>query len=548
MRAVMHSFESIIQSHKRVFNNPGRPALINEVITNKEAFVTATGALATWNPPASTGRSPNDTYIVKRAESEATVDWTSPNMNAMTPELFDALYENALVLLRDKEKLYVIDRVIGARADYALPTRVVTSRALTALFGDTMFRPVPELMRNSIFADRGITVLVLPSDSVDPKKYEGILRMYNGKTSPIVIAMDLDRRVCLFIGTSYAGTLKKTLFTVMNYLLPAEGILPLHSSAIEAENGEVTVFLGLSGTGKTTLSSDPNYLFIGDDEHGWSEGGIANFEYGCYAKLIHLDPQREPAIAHAVFDERPVQENGCIIENALMWPDGTFDLDDNRLTENSRTAYPISFLTNVKAGAVGGHPKTIIFLTADAQGVLPPIARLTPNQATVWFLMGYTSKLAGTEVGIAEPVSTFSRFFGQPFMPRTPRDYTDLFQQYIATHQTKVYLVNTGWTGGPYGIGKRMDITLTRTLVAAAIQGALDTVEYQQDLLFHVSVPLTCPGITEPSVLHPKDTWVDKHAFDMRAKKLAQEFALAFDKNFGHQQFDASIINECPGK
>lgn len=544
----MDSLESIIQHHKRVFNNPSRSDLINEVISNKEALVTATGALATWNSPSSTGRSPNDTYIVKRAESEATVDWTSPNVNAMTPELFDMLYEDALTLFGKKEKLYVIDRVIGARADYALPTRVVTSRALTALFGDTMFRPVSESIRESIFVDRGITVLVLPSDNVDAKKYEGMVRMHNGKASPIVIAMDLDRRVCLFMGTSYAGTLKKTLFTVMNYLLPAEGILPLHSSAIETENGETTVFLGLSGTGKTTLSSDPNYLFIGDDEHGWNSNGIANFEYGCYAKLIRLDREREPAIAHAVFDVRPVQHNGCIIENALMWPDGTFDVDDDRLTENSRTAYPISFLPKVKEGAIGDHPKTIIFLTADAQGILPPVARLTPNQATVWFLMGYTSKLAGTEVGVVEPVSTFSRFFGQPFMPRNPRDYTNLFQEYIAKYQTTVYLVNTGWTGGPYGVGKRMDITLTRTLVAAAIHGTLDAVEYEHDPLFHISVPVSCSGITDASILHPKDTWADKQAFDVRAKKLAEDFAHAFDKNFGHQHFDLNIVNECPGK
>lgn len=540
--------EKMLSVHGSVLKNPSRSTIISEVIRNKEALVTATGALATWNSSTSTGRSPNDTYIVKHVESEASIDWTSPNAHPMAPELFDLLTEDMLNCLAKKQQVYVIDRVIGARSEYALPTQVVTDRALTVLFGDTMFRPVKSDIGTSVFADRGFTVIVLPTDAVDPKKYVGKLRMDKGVVSPIVIAMDLDRRICLFMGTSYAGTLKKTLFTVMNYLLPAEGILPLHSSAIETQSGDTTVFLGLSGTGKTTLSSNPNYRFIGDDEHGWSRQGIANFEYGCYAKLIRLDPERESAIYHAVFNPRPIEQNGCIIENALMWPDGTFDLDDDRLTENSRTAYPISFLPAVKEGAIGTHPKTIIFLTADAQGVLPPVARLTPNQATLWFLMGYTSKLAGTEVGVTEPVTIFSRFFGQPFMPRNPRDYTNLFQEYIAKYQTDIYLVNTGWTGGPFGVGRRMDINITRQLADAAINGSLTMVEYIQDPLFHIGVPQSCPGLTDPMVLRPKDTWGDKQEFDRRAKKLAQDFSTVFDKNFGHHNFDPSIIKECPGK
>lgn len=523
--------------HPRLIENPTRPTLIHEAIGAKEAMVTASGALATWSPSSSTGRSPDDTYIVKRAESEHTIDWTSPNSHAMSSEVFDVLFESAIKWLRGSPKLYALDRVIGAEARYALPTRVLTDRALTALFADTMFRPIPADIFKSIFAGKGFTVVVAPTHSAASSVYP----------KPIAIAMDLDRRICLVIGTRYVGTVKKMLFTVMNYLLPAEGILPLHASAMESETGEVTVILGLSGTGKTTLSSDPRHFFIGDDEVGWSEQGIANFEYGCYAKLIHLDPTREPAIYNAALGKRPIEENGCIIENALTYPDGTIDLDDGRLTENSRTAYPISFLPKVKEEAAGGHPRTILFLAADAHGVLPPVARLTPEQSVLWFLMGYTSKLAGTEVGVVEPKTAFSRFFGQPFMPRLPSDYTRLFQQYIERYKTPVYLVNTGWSEGPYGIGKRMDILLTRKIVDAAIGGQLAVVSYDEDPLFHIMVPRECPGVPS-QVLHPKETWQDKEAFALRANKLAQSFSEYFDKNFVHQGFDERIVKQCPGK
>ncbi len=542
------NIQSLISSHSAIHINPTRSQLISEVIANKEALVTATGALATWNPANATGRSPKDTYIVKRTQSQATIDWTSPNNNAMAPELFDGLLVDALEQFARAKKLYSIDRVIGARSSYALPIKVVTDRAISTLFADTMFRPIPHDIASSMFANQPFTIVVAPTAIVDHEKYKVRLRQENGKTVPIAIIMDLDNRICLVMGTLYCGTVKKMMFTVMNHLLPANGILSLHASAVETDTHETVVFLGLSGTGKTTLSSDLQYSFIGDDELGWNKEGIANFEYGCYAKLVHLDASREPAIYHATFDPRPVEQNGCIIENAMMWPDGTFDLNDERLTENSRTSYPISFLEHTNPGAIGGHPKTLVLLTADANGVLPPVAKLTRQQAILWFLMGYTSKLAGTEVGVKEPSTTFSRFFGAPFMPRLPKDYTQLFDQYTQEHQTNVYLINTGWSGGPYGVGKRMDINLTRQLVHAAIDGKLEQVEFDLDPLFHILVPQSCPGIEDARVLHPRETWADTVAFDARASKLAQEFSQYFDKNFAGQGFGAEIVAQCPGK
>ena len=537
----------MVRTHNGVIDNPSRSAMIQVAIDQREVLVTPTGALATWNPANATGRSPDDTYIVEHLESTHMVDWTSPNNHRMSPEVFDQLLAKALAALATQERLYVVDRTIGARSSYALNTRVLTNRALTALFADTMFRPLNDGKNEGVFSQEGCTVVVVPTNAIDLSEFSQSLRMIKGAVSPIVIAMDMDRRVCLVIGTAYAGTVKKMLFTVMNYLLPEKNILPLHASAMESEDGRVTVLLGLSGTGKTTLSSDPRRLIIGDDELGWSSEGVANFEYGCYAKLVGLDKTREPAIHNAVFSPRSVLENGCIIENAMMYPDGTFDLFDQRLTENSRTAYPLSFLPKVKEGAVGGHPKTIIFLTADAFGVLPPIARLTPAQAVLWFLMGYTSKLAGTEVGVKEPATTFSRFFGQPFMPRNPQDYTKLMSEYLERYKTPVYLVNTGWSGGPYGVGKRMDINLTRAIVDAAVDGKLEAVRCEEDKRFHVMVPTSCPGV-DSKVLQPRQTWSDPKAFDETADALAKKFWQYFEKNFSASITDPAIVECCPGK
>jgi len=522
--------------------------MIQESVKNREACISANGALASWTPCESTGRSPKDTYIVRRRESEQEIDWDSPNNIPLDPETFDMIMEDALQVLSAKQRLYATDRVLVADSAYALPVQVVTNWALTALFTDNMFRPVPTDLKRSIFADRGFSLLVLPYDKLDRTRYKGRLRtLPGGQASNMAVAMDFDRRLGVVFGSAYAGSVKKLMFTVMNYVLPAEGILPLHCSANEDADGNVALLLGLSGTGKTSLSADPRRALLGDDEHGWSDHGIANFENGCYAKLINLRPEKEPEIWNAVFHEASYLQHGAIVENCMMYPWGVFDVDDERFTPNSRASYPLSFLSNIKSPPVGGHPNTILFLAADANGVLPPVARLTPDQAMLWFLMGYTSKLAGTETGIVDPVSTFSRFFGQPFMPRNPDVYASMLGERMRKHGSQVYLVNTGWSGGPFGIGQRMDIDITRALVNCALCGILQDVEYDEDPLFHIAVPRSCPSVPA-EILNPRNTWEDKEAFDLRAKKLAADFSTYFDKAYANKGIDPEVTGQCPGK
>jgi len=542
--------EGLLSRHGDVKVNPDRKTMIADAVARREAMVAACGCLAVWTPPESTGRSPQDTVIVRRPESEKNIDWDAPNNLSLAPDTFDMLFADALATLGKKPRLYIADRVLGADPSHALPVRVVSDRALTVLFADNMFRPVPPDIGKSCFASRPYTLVVCPYDKLDPARYAGRLRTIpkTGKASDMVIAMDMDRRIGVVYGSAYCGSVKKHMFTVMNYLLPLEGILSLHCSANEGRNGDVALLLGLSGTGKTTLSADPRRALLGDDEHSWGDNGVANFEDGCYAKLINLNPKKEPDIYRACFHEAPYLDHGVIIENAMVYPDGRFDLDDERYTPNSRGSYPLTFLSNIKTPPVAGHPKTILFLTADANGVLPPVARLSRNQAMLWFLMGYTSKLAGTETGIVDPKSTFSRFFGAPFMPLNPDIYARMLGERLDRHGAQVYLVNTGWSGGPYGVGKRMDISLTREIVEAALNGSLDKVEYDMDPIFHLGVPKSCPGVSDPTVLNPRNTWPDKAAYDERAKKLAAEFCVQFDKTYGTKAIDPSVARECPGK
>jgi phosphoenolpyruvate carboxykinase (ATP) len=542
--------DGVLSRHPDVKLNPDRNVMIGDVVARREAMVAACGCLATWTPPESTGRSPQDTVIVRRPESEKNIDWDAPNNLPLAPDTFDMIMADALAAFEKEPRLYVADRVLGADPSHALPVRVVSDRALTVLFADNMFRPVPADIGKSCFASRPYTLVVLPYDKLDPTRYDGRLRKMpkTGKTSDMVIAMDMDRRIGVVYGSAYCGSVKKHMFTVMNYLLPLEGILSLHCSANEGKNGDVALLLGLSGTGKTTLSADPRRALLGDDEHSWGNSGVANYENGCYAKLINLSPVKEPDIYKACFHEAPYLEHGAIVENAMAYPDGRFDLDDERLTPNSRGSYPLTFLSNIKTPPVAGHPKTILFLTADANGVLPPVARLSRNQAMLWFLMGYTSKLAGTETGIVDPKSTFSRFFGAPFMPLNPGVYARMLGEKLDKYGTKVYLVNTGWSGGPYGVGKRMDISLTREIVESALNGSLAKVECVTDPVFHLDVPKSCPGVPDASVLNPRNTWADKAAYDERAKKLAAEFCVQFDKAYGKKNIDAAIAAECPGK
>lgn len=540
--------EKILEKHKNVRRNTRREDLIRDSAENREAMVSRNGALATWTPPESTGRSPKDTYIVKRKESEGGIDWDSPNCIPLDPDTFEKVLEDALKTLEGKSRLYVTDRMLGADVSYSLPVMTVTDFALTSLFTCNMFRPVPEGMGKSVFANKGFILIALPYDKLDPKKYKGKLREVGpGKTSDMVIAMDFDKRVGVVYGSAYGGSVKKLMFTVMNYLLPGEGILPIHCSANEGKGGDVALLLGLSGTGKTTLSADPERALYGDDEHGWSDSGIANFEYGCYAKLINLNPKKEPEIHNAITHEDAYEKHGAIVENAMVYPDGTFDFYDDRFTPNSRGSYPLSYLTNIKASSAGGHPKTILFLTADANGVIPPVSKLTGEQAMLWFLMGYTSKLAGTETGIVEPKTTFSRFFGEPFMPRNPDVYAKMLGEKLKRHRTRVYLVNTGWSGGPYGVGERIDIDLTRAMVRAALEGKLENVEYEENKTFHLMVPKKCPGV--PSrMLDPGNTWKDKKAYEERANKLAMEFREHFDRVYGSKGISKEIERQCPGK
>ncbi|HIC95687.1 TPA: phosphoenolpyruvate carboxykinase (ATP) [Candidatus Bipolaricaulota bacterium] len=543
--------EGLLWRHKGLEVNPPRGVMIVEAVKRGEAIISRSGALATWTPPESTGRSPKDTMIVRHEHegSAKEIDWTSSNNIPLDPETFEMILEDALERLREKSRLYLTDRVVGADSSYALPVRTVTDRALIALFTDNMFRPVPQDLERSIFAGRPFILVALPYDKLDPERYEGQLRVdpTTGKTSTMAIVMDFDQRIGVVFGSAYCGSVKKLIFTVMNYLLPPEGILPLHCAANEGPEGDVALFLGLSGTGKTSLSADPERALLGDDEHGWGPEGIANFENGCYAKLIDLDPRKEPEIYRAIMHEADYLEHGAIVENAMIYPNGEFDFHDSRLTPNSRGSYPLTFLKNIKPSALGDHPRTIIFLTADANGVLPPIARLERDQAMFWFLMGYTSKLAGTETGVIEPRSTFSRFFGEPFMPRQPEVYAEMLGEKLEEHKTKVYLINTGWSGGPYGIGRRIDISLTRAMVRAALRGELERVAYREDETFHLLVPQECPGVPK-EILDPRNTWQDKGEYDRRAERLASEFSAHFNRAYGDKKIASRVRAQCPGR
>lgn len=539
---------SLLKDEDKIKTNLSRPSMIQEAVQRREAIVSESGALATWTPKESTGRSPKDTVIVKRPVSQDTIDWDSPNNLPVDEETFDMVFEDAYNLMQQKEKIYVTDRVIGADPHFAMPVKTITDNALTALFTDNMFRPVPENIEESVFNNREFTLLSLPYNKLDPERYKGKLRVLeDGTTSDMIVVMDFDRRIGIIVGSAYLGSVKKMLFTVMNYYLPFEGVLPLHCSANEGSDGKSALLLGLSGTGKTTLSADPSRALLGDDEHGWSNNGIANFENGCYAKMIDIDPEKEPEIYNAVMHKNNYLQHGAIVENAMVYPDGVFDFYDNRFTPNSRASYLLDYLHNIKKSSTSGHPTTILFLTADAYGVLPPVSRLNSDQAMLWFLMGYTSKLAGTETGITEPQATFSRFFGQPFMPRNPSVYADMLGEKMEKYDANVYLINTGWTGGPYGKGKRIDINYTRKMVDAALTGELKDVEFRHNELFHLDVPTECPGVPN-KILSPRDTWKNNEDYEKQAQKLAREFSDAYDKAYGNKNIRESVTQQCPGK
>ncbi len=546
----------------QILNNLPRKKMIKKAVKNRESIISESGALATWTPPESTGRSPKDTVIVKRAANADKIDWSSPNNIPIDENTFNFLVEDALDYLKEYDKLYATERVIGADPNYALPVKTLSTHALAALFTDNMFRPIPKDINKSIFKNKEFLLLHVPYKKLKSKKYKGLLRKLSNdeidkkvptdddihsETTNMAVATDFENRIGVIIGSAYLGSVKKMLFTMMNYLLPQHDILPLHCSANEGKDGKSALLLGLSGTGKTTLSADPKRKLLGDDEHGWSKKGIANFENGCYAKMIDVTAKSEPEIYHAVMHKDKYTRHGSIVENAMVYPNGKFDFHDPRLTPNSRASYPLYYLKNIKKSSRSGHPSTILFLTADAYGVLPPVSKLNKHQAMLWFLMGYTSKLAGTETGVTEPQATFSRFFGQPFMPLNPDVYADMLGKKMKKHQTEVYLINTGWTGGPYGKGKRMKLAYTRKMVDAALEGKLKNVEYVYDELFHLNIPKEVPGVPS-ALLFPKNTWEDPQEYNRTAKKLAQAFSDAFDKQYGDKNIDEKVKAACPGK
>ncbi len=545
---IIEILEKALKQHNNVNSDIPRDELIAIAVQQKEAILTKNGTLATWTKSDSTGRSPKDTYIVKNPLSDFNIDWTSPNNIPMSMQTFSLVYEDAVEMLSKKDKLYVSKRVIGADSKYALLVKTVTDKALNQVFIDNMFRAIPEDIQKSIFADEEFCLIALSNDNLDKEKYAGLLRtLPNGETSDMCVVMDLDNKIGVVIGSQYMGAMKKLMFTAMNYYLPFKGVLPLHCSANEGRGGDSALLLGLSGTGKTTLSADPERALLGDDEHGWSDDGIFNFENGCYAKMIDITPKSEPEIYEAVMHKDDYKKHGAIIENAMVYPDGEVDFFDTRYTQNSRASYPLTFLKNIKESSTSGNPSTILFLTADAYGVLPPIAKLTKEQAMLWFLMGYTSKLAGTETGVTEPQATFSRFFGQPFMPCNPDVYADMLGEKMEKHNTNVFLINTGWSGGAYGTGSRIKLKYTRAMVDAALKGKLNDVEMIHDELFHLNIPVACENVPT-EILNPINTWKDKESYKETAKKLAEKFSVNFDKAYGDKNIRAEIIAQCPGK
>ena len=501
------------------------PELVEIALRRGEGRLASTGALVV-ETGQHTGRSAQDKFVVSDSESQDAIWWD--NNKPMSREQFDRLLHDFLELAKLKE-MFVQDLFAGADRGHRLPTRIFTEYAWHALFIRHMLRR-PEAEELDGFKP-GFTIINIPSFRAAPA--------YHGTRSETVIACDFTRRIVLIGGTSYAGETKKSVFSFLNYILPAKGIMPMHCSANVGKNGDAAVFFGLSGTGKTTLSADPRRTLLGDDEHGWSDTGIFNFEGGCYAKTIRLSAEAEPEIYAASNRFATVLEN-VVIDPITREP----DFDNGKLAENARSAYPLEAISNASATGTAGHPKNIVMLTADAFGVLPPIAKLTPSQAMYHFLSGYTAKVAGTEKGMGnEPSATFSTCFGAPFMPRHASVYGNLLRKLIAEHKVDCWLVNTGWTGGKFGTGSRMPIKATRALLNAALSGELKNQAMRTDPVFGFQVPLALPGV-DPKILVPRETWADTAAYD----RMAADLVAMFNKNFARfeSHVDAEVLSAGP--
>jgi phosphoenolpyruvate carboxykinase (ATP) len=508
-----HGFRNLAAAH---WNLTG-PALYEEATRRFEGHVARGGAFVV-RTGHHTGRAPKDKFIVDEASSRESIWWSDVNV-AISADKFEGVYRRLLDYLQGRD-VFVQDVYAGADPDYRLAVRVVTETAWHSLFARNMFIQPPS--ERLIDFEPAFTVIQAPRFHAVPE--------IDGTNSEVFILVSFERRLVLIGGTSYAGEIKKSVFSLLNYLLPERNVLPMHCSANIGASGDCAIFFGLSGTGKTTLSTDGNRTLIGDDEHGWSDAGVFNFEGGCYAKVIRLSPMAEPEIYATT------GRFGTILENVMLVPDArVLDLDDGSLTENTRASYPLDFIPNVQADGRGDHPANVIMLTADAFGVLPPISRLTPEQAMYHFLSGYTARVAGTERGLGnEPQATFSTCFGAPFMPRHPTVYARMLGQRIAKHGSACWLVNTGWSGGRYGVGQRMRIAHTRAMVRAALDGRLAEVATTPDPNFGLHVPQACPGVPT-EVLNPKATWADQAGYDQTARAVAQRF----ETNF--KQFEGQV-------
>lgn len=496
-------------THPQAQQNLSVAQLVEKILSRGEGTLTSTGAVRSETGEY-TGRSPKDRFIVRDAISEDNIDWGTVNQ-PISKEVFNRLYEQVTAHLQEKNELFVFNGFAGADHKYRLPVQVINEFAWHNLFSHQMLiRPTAEELATH---EADFTVISAPTFKANPE--------VDGTNSEAFVIISFEERIILIGGTEYAGEIKKSVFSIMNYLLPEQDVLSMHCSANVGQEGDVALFFGLSGTGKTTLSADPHRRLIGDDEHGWSPNGVFNIEGGCYAKTINLTEEKEPQIFSAI-------RFGSVLENVVLDENTSVaDYDDVSLTENTRAAYPLENIDNIVSPSVAGHPNTIIFLTADASGTLPPISKLTKEQAMYHFLSGYTSKLAGTERGVTEPQPTFSACFGAPFLPLAPSAYAEMLGEKIDQFNANVFLVNTGWTGGTYGVGERMDLAHTRSMIQAALEGELNTVETEKDAVFGLEIPAHVPGVPD-EVLFPRNTWENKEAYDAEAQKLAA----AFHENF----------------
>lgn len=485
--------------------------LIEKALERREGALAANGALVVRTGQF-TGRSPKDKFVVRQTETEQSIDWGAVNQEMGEAE-FERLHRRVLAFLQGRE-VFVQDCYGGADPAYRLPVRVVTQRAWHSLFARQLFiRPTAD----ELAAHRPeFTLIFVPDFQADPE--------VDGSKTETCIALNFRTRTVIIAGTQYAGEMKKSVFTILNYLLPERGVFPMHCSANSGRDGQVALFFGLSGTGKTTLSADPARRLIGDDEHGWSDSGIFNFEGGCYAKCIRLSHMNEPQIWNAI-------RFGSVLENVAFDQSlRTLDYDSDEITENTRAAYPVDFIDNAVIPGMGGQPTQVLFLTADAFGVLPPISRLTPEQAMYHFLSGYTARVAGTERGLGkEPQPIFSACFGAPFLPRHPRVYAQMLGEKMEKHKVACWLVNTGWSGGPYGVGERMSLPYTRAMVQAAVEGSLNDVPVEPHPVFHVLVPKACPGVPA-HLLDARGQWSSGAAYDAAAADLSARFRKNFEK------------------